>query len=74
MVLRGSGEEKHSDDNMRLWEVLRVLGREWDGRPTAGASGAANSPAAAAAMEGGGLVGVQRVEWRCLNRGLAGRG
>jgi hypothetical protein len=73
VAARGSGEEKRTDDNMRLWEVLRVLGREWDGRPAAGATGAANS-SMAAAMEGGGSVGAQRVEWRRLNRGLAGRG
>jgi hypothetical protein len=34
-------------------------GREWDGRPAAGASRAASSPAAAA-MEGCGSVGAQR--------------
>jgi hypothetical protein len=56
---RGSGEKKRMDDNVRPGEVLRVLGREWDGRPAAGVSGAASSPAAAA-MEGGGSGGAQR--------------
>jgi hypothetical protein len=71
---RGSGEERRTDDNMLLGEVLRVL---WERvrRSVGGRSDrSCGSPAAAATMEGGGSVGAQRGKWRRVNRALAGRG
>jgi hypothetical protein len=59
---RGSGEEKHTDDNMRLWEVLRVLG-ERVGRPADGVS------ERGCELTGGGNGG-RRLGW-CAEGGMA---
>jgi hypothetical protein len=54
---RGSGEEKRSDENMRLWEVLRVLG-ERVGWPAGGGS------ERSCELTGGGGNGGRRLGWR----------
>jgi hypothetical protein len=54
---RGSGEEKRTDDNMRLWEVLRVLG-ERVGRSAGGGS------EWSCKLTGGSGNGGRRLGWR----------
>jgi hypothetical protein len=54
---RGSGEEKRTDDNMRLGEVLRVLG-ERVGRSAGGGS------ERSCELTGGGGNGGWRLGWR----------